>query len=195
MDMKKVPTQALVCDKSFNINDIKIDLETNRCNNKPYSALWTSTWRRDPFRIGWINWNIGVYQNLSHSFLKSQLLRLFPKKGIKLYEINNEKDFKNLPILGKGNDNYEWIQKLYYNYDCIYFDYKELERRGYSGLHVTDKAISMGRDLFKGFKEGFDPYRMAISGFDCESTVWFNNDWIKSFSIIEDDLIAALNRR
>ena len=157
--IKEKTTEALVADDDFDIKKVRFNLDT-MFTNKPCEALWTSSWNSHKECISWIKWC------LREEFkMKNTLYKITSKRKVKLYEIDNPKDYTDNQLPKKGD----------------YIDYKKLVQLGFDGLHVTDTGAILGH--LSDFE-----YMIRLNAFDCESTVWFNTDWI---DMIED--ICELN--
>ena len=157
MSMKtNIEYQCIVHVNDFNKEKVVFNLNPG-VNGKPQSALWTSTLEGKLIDTGWISWcnanNFGIKGHNSVFFIK-------PKANINVFEIETLEDA--LSII-KSSDSY-----------MGYIDYKKLAK-DFHGIHFTWTAVALG----KVFNNQIPLY---ISSFlniiDCESTVWFDSDWI-----------------
>ncbi len=78
-----MPIQSVVFGPDFDPSKAKFNLQT-AFNNKPFKAMWTSTFNPNVREIAWIKWNLEE----GASMLKSCLYRLVPKKHLKVYELS-----------------------------------------------------------------------------------------------------------
>ena len=147
---KERTTEALVADDNFNLTEVRFSLNTV-FTNKPDEALWTSSWNDVYKEIAWIEWSLREYFKI-----KDVLYKVTSKRPVKLYEIDTPEDYES-HLLPKTDE--------------YYIDYKKLVDLGFDGLHVTDTGAILGH------VSDFE-YMMRLNAFDCESTVWFNTDWI-----------------
>lgn len=181
-----MPIQAIVYGPDFDLSKVKFDLKTNHVD-KPKSALWTSTFQDDLREIGWIKWNLWEDCQL----LKDCLYKVVPKEGVRIYELNSEEDLTScrLPKL----DGPSSIAR-FFGFDKEreltegYIDYEALAKRGYDGLHVTWDAARLGHSFGNVDQKTID----LLYCFDCESTVWFNTNWIDSIELVTTDLRSLL---
>lgn len=162
-----IPLQVLTHDKDFALDKIEFSLETNPSNNKPYTALWTCDFQENVEDVGWINWNLNWFK----SYIKSNLYHLVPKnEKFNIYEISSLDDLTDIPYIEI--------------YEERVFDYKKLKEEGYDGLHITQRGANLGHRY-----DGSVPFEVVnmMNGFDCESTVWFNTDWIEEVKCVDPD--------
>ena len=118
--------------------------------NKPSAGLWTSTAFTDSlFLSAWQEWCANNdYHCGSHHF------SLIPKTKLKVFEPSGLSDLHIIepehPLIPPSIDFARYVQE------------------GYDGFHVSDRILNMPAD------DDFHPFH----GWDCESTVWFNYNWI-----------------
>lgn len=149
--------QALVHNEDFDLSKVCFDLKTNFVN-KPNKALWTSDWNDNINEIAWIQW--ADWEDFP---IKDILYKIIPKRNVKVYEVTTCSDYyaKDLP---------KTIQHSK-------IDYFKLQELGFDGFRVTQAGACLGHSSTNGV--------LQLSVFDCESTVWFNIDWIKSIERIK----------
>lgn len=181
-----IPPQAIVWSSDFDLQKVKFDLKTNFAD-KPMQALWTSTYNDDFTKIGWIYWNLGQGGEL----LKDCLYKVTPKEGVRIFEVDSESDLQSsrLPKVEKR----PFVKRLFgidKERDTVegFIDFSTLAKRGYDGLHVTANAARLGHAFGLVDKKTID----SLYCYDCESTVWFNTNWIESIELITNDLRSHL---
>ena len=157
--------QALVHYVDFSLENVKFNLKNRGYVNKPEKALWTSTWKDDVSQIGWIKW-----ARMERFDIKDSLYKVTPKRIVILYEIDLNEDYAS-DQLPKTKENF--------------IDYQKLASKGYDGLHLTEHGAWIGHD-FRKENEHFGT-TILLNSFDCESTVWFNTDWIGSIEKMNVD--------
>ncbi len=147
--LTKMPPQVFSTDnEEFEFRKIH-GVATWAVPNKPSTGLWTSSVLNDsPFLSAWQEW---CANNDYHCGI--HYFTLIPKTNLKVFEPDNLSDLRTiepeLPILPPSID-FAW-----------YF------HEGYDAFHVSDRILNMPADDIHPFH-----------GWDCESTVWFNYDWI-----------------
>jgi hypothetical protein len=156
----------------FSIDKCWFNLETNGVN-KPRHGLWTSTLKDNPADIGWIEW---AYYNMPKK-IQNELYMLIPKPSANVYEIDSIDDYLSDELVKLPGD-------MFIKY---YIDYLGMRKKGYDGIHFTERAAALGHSF------GFDDVltwnvSLALNSIDCESTVWFNTDWISSVGRITNTL-------
>ena len=172
MIREHIPVQVLTHNSDFALEKVEFDLNTHH-NNKPNSALWTCDFQENITDIGWVEWNLREYAgwDINKAFIRSCLYTLIPKKKeFKVYEISKLEDLKDIPYIKMQGDNF--------------FNYEELKQEGYDGLHITWEGASLGHSF--GHVVRFEVTFM-MNCFDCESTVWFNTDWIEEVKCVDPD--------
>lgn len=155
--INSINPQALVHNEDFDLSKVCFDLETTFIN-KPDKALWTSDWNNNINEIAWIQW-----ADWEDFRIKDVLYKIIPKRNVKVYEVTTRSDYyaKDLP---------KTIQQSK-------IDYFKLQELGFDGFRVTQAGSWLGHNFTNGV--------LQLNGFDCESTVWFNIDWIKSIERIK----------
>ena len=147
--LTEMPPQIFCTDnETFEFRQIH-DIVTWVVPNKPSAGLWTSSAFMDsPYLSPWQEW---CANNDYHCGIHH--FTLIPKTNLKVFEPNSLSELRTiepeLPILPPSID-FAWYA-----------------REGYDGFHVTDRMLNMPADDIHPFH-----------GWDCESTVWFNYDWI-----------------
>lgn len=127
--------------------------------NKPATGLWTSSKYTDSRYVSaWQEWCINNnFHCGQHQFI------LHPKENLKLIVPTNMDDIRtvksDLPVRSfmDPHIDFEWYAK-----------------EGYDGFHVSEEV------LFRSYG-WISPFHL----WDCESTVWFNYDWIASVEKIK----------
>lgn len=153
--LNEMPPQIFCTDnETFEFRQIK-DIITWVVPNKPNTGLWTSSALTDsPFLSPWQEW---CANNDYHCGVHH--FSLIPKTNLKVFEPDSLSDLRTiepeLPILPPSID-FAWYA-----------------REGYNGFHVSDRILNLPSDDIHPFH-----------GWDCESTVWFNYDWISSIKKI-----------
>lgn len=148
--------QALIHDKDFNSDNCQFNL-TSHFNGKPKKALWTSTYLNPEEISDWYLWC-----KEEEFELRDCLYLIKPKENIKVLELNSIEDLVKLPTVRLFNQ--------------VILDFNLIAKRGYYGIHLTRYGLSNIRGLSINYPNS------VISSFwswDCESTVWFNTDWIE----------------
>lgn len=155
--LKSVNLQAMVHYADFDLSKVCFDLNETFAN-KPRKALWTSDWNNNIEEIAWIEW--AKWEDFQ---IKEFLYKVVPKEKVKVYEVSSYEDYysKKLPKTG--------------NYKNI--NYVELQERGFDGFRVTRSGAWLGHNFG-------DRGVLQLNAFDCESTVWFNTNWIKTIEKI-----------
>lgn len=147
--LTEMPPQIFCTDnETFEFRQIK-DIITWVVPNKPNTGLWTSSALTDsPFLSPWQEW---CANNDYHCGVHH--FTLIPKTNLKVFEPDSLSELRTiepeLPILPPSID-FAWYA-----------------REGYDGFHVSDRILNLPSDDIHPFH-----------GWDCESTVWFNYDWI-----------------
>jgi hypothetical protein len=144
--------------------------------NKPQRALWTCTYTDNLSEIGWLEW---CYYN-QPDWIQNELYLITPKKEVKVYEITTLEDYKSDELIKLPNNDIFTSQ---------YIDYEAMADKGYDGIHFSTYAASLGHafTLFSDDESTMN-ISMALNPIDCESTVWFNTDWISSVELIVSNL-------
>lgn len=183
MVRNSMPIQSVVFGPDFSLDKVEFDLHTSDIN-KPKRAMWTSSYDPEWKSIGWIAWNLAEQTDM----LKDCLYRIVPKKRVKVYEIDTVEDWLSarLPKIEKRNP----IQRFLFGRLTTegFIDFVDLAKRGYDGVHVTHQGAMIGHD-FSANREA----QRSLYSYDCESTVWFNTNWIKSVELVASDLKSKLN--
>ena len=158
--------QIIMHCKEFDPNKAEFDL-TPGITGKPAKAMWSSTMEDPLIETGWLEWS--YYEDFFVDGHKS-VFKVVPKKDVKVLTINSKDDIdKYLPLIEN-------------RFQQIYFDYTKLAKE-YDGINFTLGAISLGKTSYPGFGIPMWLY-MTLNALDCESTVWFNNKWIESYTYI-----------
>ena len=153
--LNEMPPQIFCTDnETFEFRQIK-DIITWVVPNKPNTGLWTSSALTDsPFLSPWQEW---CANNDYHCGVHH--FSLIPKTNLKVFDPDSLSELRTiepeLPILPPSID-FAWYA-----------------REGYDGFHVSDRILNLPSDAIHPFH-----------GWDCESTVWFNYDWISSIKKI-----------
>lgn len=172
MIRKFIPVQVVTHNKDFDLGKVEFNLNTH-FNNKPCCALWTCDFQEKLEDIGWIEWNLREYAgwDINKAFIRRCLYTLIPKKkDFKIYEISGLEDLKDIPYIKIHDENF--------------FDYDELKQEGYDGLHITWEGSALGHTFGPAVSS---EVMLQMNGFDCESTVWFNTDWIEEVKCVDPD--------
>lgn len=155
--LKKMPDQVFSTDSpAVGFRELLISNEP--VLNKPHGAFWTSTrYNVAPYVSAWQEWCIGAdYHCGNNHFL------IHPKRELKVLEPTNFSDLKIVesdhPLLAP----------------CI--DFRYYADQGYDGFYVSDKTLFMLAE-----KHWMRPFHC----WDCESTAWFNMNWIDSIERIK----------
>ena len=131
---------------------------------KPRGGFWTSTYTpHRKYVSAWVEW----CSSEQPDWLKGKYYILYPKKDIKVFQINNYDDLKflfekyplkeheNLPLMPRFSRFVDWI-KVSKDFDAV---------------HMTEKGEIIARGNCTYFlQEGYSLY-----GWDCESTLWFRD--------------------
>lgn len=154
---KQVFTYA--ADKKFDLRHIRpADAIWANMRNKPTSGgIWTSSLKEDS--SAWLDW---CHKAGFGKWEKAAILT--PKHDVKIYVIDS---FESL-------DKVSWHVKGV-NRRSIYFE--KLENEGFHGVQATEKAV---------MELGFFPPEadlLDLNAWDCESTFWFNTDWVQEVEI------------
>ena len=158
--------QALIHDKDFDLKKCQFDL-TPHFNGKPKKALWTSTYIDKESISSWYLWCC-----MEDFELKDCLYLIEPKSNIKVVELNDVEDLLDLPTVRVFNQ--------------VTLDFERIAKRGYFGIHLTKEGFWSIKDLSIYH---LNSVVSSFWGWDCESTVWFNTDWINEIWLEEDGLI------
>lgn len=153
---KKGTTEALVMYSNFDIKKVRFDFKVTFVN-KPRIALWTSTWNSNYKEIPWIEWCLRERFDMNET-----LYKIISSKTLKIYQIDSADDYEDSSLPKDTED---------------FIDYNKLKELGFDGLHITRNGSCLGHDFT--YKKA-----MKLNGFDCESTVWFNTDWIDNMEVI-----------
>ena len=157
----------------FDINKCEFDLSP-RGANKPSRALWTSTYKDNPSNIGWIEW---CYYNMPN-WIEDELYLLIPKPETNVYEINTIDDYLSEELIKLS---------VYDNPMGPLINYQAMCNKGYDGIHFSSRAAALGHSFMFDDKLTWD-VSLALNAIDCESTVWFNTNWVSSVGRITNTL-------
>ena len=171
--------QILNIEDEFSTERIEIGLQNAGANNKPISALWTSSIIKEDGTItsGWLEWC--EYNQLD--FIKKNTYVFTPKDNLKIYTIDSVEDYAN-----------EELSKFMYNpikddttqqYIYNYIDYQAMADKGYDGIHFTMNGAMIGHCIFRC------DYVMELYCIDCESTVWLTKNWWKDYKLLRKETI------
>ena len=85
--------QILNIEDEFSTERIEIGLQNTGANNKPISALWTSSIIKEDGRItsGWLEW----CEYNQPDFIKKNTYVFTPKDNLKVYTIDSVEDYAN----------------------------------------------------------------------------------------------------
>ena len=161
--------QVLVSAKDFDPSKSIFNLETKTINNKPKKALWTSTMKDNLADTGWIEFF--HFNETVHKEEYDCIYKVTPKDNTKVMIIETLDDY----LSGSFMYNYEL------GHASKVLNYTEIAK-DVDGIHFTDAAVCLGKMIFN--------HRIprwvidSLYCIDCESTVWFNTDWIKDFTYI-----------
>lgn len=168
--------QILNMEDEFNPERIEIGLQNAGANNKPISALWTSSIIKEDGTItsGWLEW----CEYNQPNFIEKNTYIFTPKDNLKVYTIDSVEDYAN-----------EELSKFMYNrikddttqqYIYNYIDYQAMADKGYDGIHFTMNGAMIGHTF------GSD-YSMELSCIDCESTVWLTKNWWEDYKLLRKE--------
>lgn len=149
--------QLVLTEDEFDINKVKFNLEVIEQLNKPEKALWTSSVIKDDkgeVSSEWSDWCID--EEFANPYSKKKTI-LVPKKDAKVFELNWKTE-KKLPTR-RSSSMFMLATK--------HIDWNALVEAGYDGFNLPCRT-GLGMLL-----AGCD-----FSSYDCESTVWFNTNWI-----------------
>ena len=187
-----IPKQAMVHSEHFNINGVVFDLE-QRGINKPYKALWTSTWNDVVDEIPWIAWckseNFTIRDHI-------RLYQIIPKRNLKILNIDTPEDYMSDDLIRIGSDETDdCIRPDFWNDDyeySLYISYKEMKNRGFDGIHFSKNIISISHEfkMYETINGSYNPW--VLNCMDCESSIWFNTNWIDK---VIDTRLDVLNVR
>ena len=155
--MKDLEDQLVLTMDAFDINKVKFDLEPIEYLNKPTSALWTSSVQKDEkdeLSSEWREWCID--ENFANPYSRRRTI-LIPKKDTKVFQLNWKTEKELLTKRSRPR----------FIFAAYHVDWSALVEAGYDGFNLPCKT---GLGMLLG---GCD-----FSAWDCESTVWFNTDWI-----------------
>ena len=127
--------------------------------HKPGGAFWTSSYTpKKKWASAWIEWCYEFnFKCGSNHFL------ITPKKGLKIFRPDDIKSLKSLP---KEEGSFCGIT-IY----PVTVDFAWYADEGYDGFHLEPEDVWMG---FWDFG-AMPPFK----SWDCESTAWFNYNWIE----------------
>lgn len=129
---------------------------------KPNEAFWTSSvyFGKDDrkYHSAWTDWcEINDYLC---NYDSDVAYILIPKKKTKVLTINDGEDYDRLIR------DYITVKKTFDPRYNEYLDFKKMQDNGYDGFHLTSNAA-------------WQFHFHQFNSWDCESTAWFNVDWIK----------------
>ena len=143
--------------------------------NKPRHGLWTSTFKDNPSDIGWIEW---CYYNMPE-WIQDELYMIIPKSSANVYEINDIDDYLSDELIKLPEDENVFLKSQ--------INYQAMANKGYDGIHFSERAAALGHSFGFDDKLTWD-VSLSLNSVDCESTVWFNTDWISSVGRITNTL-------
>lgn len=162
-----------------------VSKDVNYYINKPFNGgLWTSSYIEEKYReedydkkdySEWARWFIN--ENF-HIYSYEDISILYPKEDTKVFTINNIEDlYEASSRLGDICDD-KLLKHNIARADNLVIDFQKLSK-SYDGIRVT-KEGAWRLHWFDDSIYDNDKYRMLISlnAWDCESTLWFNVDWI-----------------
>ena len=169
--------QLLNIEDEFSTERIEVGLQNAGANNKPISALWTSSIIKEDGLItsGWLEW----CEYNQPNFIKKNTYVFTPKDNLKVYTIDSIEDYAN-----------EELSKFIYNpikddidqqYIYNYIDYQAMADKGYDGIHFTTNGAVIGHCIFRC------DYVMELYCIDCESTVWLTKNWWKDYKLLRKE--------
>lgn len=157
--------QALIHDEDFNPDNCQFDLASH-FNGKPKKALWTSAYLNLEEISDWYLWC-----RAEEFELRGCLYLIEPKENIKLLELNSIEDLVELPTVRLFNQ--------------VILDFNLIAKRGYSGIHLTGGLLfDIRRNMIRRPSILVDSVAESLYSWDCESTVWFNTDWINKLGLV-----------
>lgn len=154
--LKKLPDQ-IFCTEAPEVIIRSLRISNEPVLNKPQGAFWTSTQYYDaPYVSAWEEW---CRRNDFHCGKNHFLIH--PKKDLKVLEPTKVSDLRTIE------------PDLPLPYPIIDFEY--YASQGYDGFHLSEKALYMMEA---------DRCMRPFHAWDCESTAWFNMNWIDSIERI-----------
>jgi hypothetical protein len=176
--MRIVPTlqPQLIFKENFDPSKADFDLSASVVN-KPNMALWTSTLISKK-SSAWDKWCKDNWYPRCKGKPEKYILR--PKDNLKIVEIDNDDDFKDLPTISLLDYLYKDSDKAFDEKDSILnfsrmIDFEKLANDGHDGIHLTERGATIYHTNYNS-----DEYTMNFNSWDAESTVWFNANWIDS---------------
>jgi hypothetical protein len=160
--------QVKVMKKEWKEDWNRFNLFTNGVN-KPTRAIWTSEYDEDLNNVGWIEW----CKWNKPEWLDGYLYMIYPKPGIKVYEINDVDDYTSSELVKLDRPG------------MLYIDYQAMADKGYDGIHFTFAASLLGHS----FMDIPINITTALNPIDCESTVWFNMNWVDRVDMLSNNLL------
>ncbi len=128
----------------------------NRDWVKPAGGVWTSTYTPEKEHTSdWVCWCALMRPEWIPK--SGFLYRVSPRA--KIVEIDSLKDLRDLID----------VYPAYIHHARVYINFEALIRRGYDGIHLTERGQIATRHS--------KPY--GLYGWDCESTLWFNSDHLE----------------
>lgn len=168
--------QILNMEDEFNPERIEIGLQNAGANNKPISALWTSSIIKEDGLItsGWLEW---CDENQTN-FIEKNTYAFTPKDNLKIYTIDSVEDYANEELSKFKYSPFKdgIVPRYIYNY----IDYQAMANKGYDGIHFTMNGAMIGHTF------GSD-YSMELYCIDCESTVWLTKNWWEDYKLLRKE--------
>jgi hypothetical protein len=112
-------------------------------------------------------------------WIQDELYMIIPKPSTNVYEINDIDDYLSDELIKLPEDENVFLKPL--------INYQAMANKGYDGIHFSRHAAALGHSF--GFNEKLTwDVSLSLNSIDCESTVWFNTDWISSVGRITNTL-------
>ena len=163
--------QCLLMVRDFKPMNAEFILATNHVKNKPIKALWTSTMEKNLEDVGWLSYSYSMERSKD----KNSIFKIKPKDDVRVLVIENANEYMNeVPLIEDHTNAYRNRMGYVINYEEIskYCD----------GVHFTEAAAALGHCSFNRRIPWW--VSDSLNCIDCESTVWFNSDWIDDYTYI-----------
>lgn len=182
MEVNSIGIQLMTHNRDFKLYKVDFDLESIFIN-KPNEALWTSSLDKDnKYMSAWIEW--ASYEDF---ILKECLYKIVPKKDIRIFEIDGIDDLVEISTERIPDDD---VFGSFYQ-----IDFRDLKHKGFDGVHLTTKGnLQLHNPPLHRIMIG-NKLRtiVGVNGWDCESSVWFNTEWIDDIVRVTDDISQYLD--
>ena len=158
---KEMPTQLLLCKGAFDPSISIFDL-TGMGNNKPRSAVWTSSLllEEEGAESAWTQWcSFEMPQWLAG--VRKYIIK--PKDDVKILEINGEEDLDGVPL----------VRSPFAGISPNILDFSRIVELGFSAIHLTEEGARVLHWGSTKFMVNFNPW-------DVESSVWLRPDCFAS---------------